>query len=80
MSKQSAYFNIPDGLNGNHSKDEIKSSVASIRGVISVSVNASANKVAVDYDSTGTSCDAIKDKIEKTGYSAQIINNENHIM
>jgi copper chaperone CopZ len=79
MSKQSAYFRIPD-LSGDHGSKDIKQSIDSIRGVISVSVNASTNKVAVDYDSTGTSCDSIKNVIEKAGYTAQLIANQDNTM
>ena len=79
MSKQSAYFRVPD-LSGNHDSKDIKSTIDSIRGVISVSVNASTNKVAVDYDSTGTSCDSIKNTIEKVGYTAQLIANQDNAM
>lgn len=79
VSKQSAYFRVPD-LGGDHGSKEIKKSLDAIRGVISVSVNASTNKVAVDYDSTGTSCDSIKGEIKKAGYTAQLLANEDHTM
>ena len=79
MSKQSAYFRVPD-LSGDHGSKDIKKKIDSIPGVISVSVNASTNKVAVDYDSTGTSYGSIKDEIEKAGYTAQLLANQDHIM
>ncbi len=79
MSKQSAYFRIPE-LSESHDPKDLKKSIDGIRGVISVSVNSSTNKVAVDYDSTGTSCHGIKERIEKAGYSAQLIANEDHTM
>lgn len=79
MSKQSAYFRVPD-LSGNRGSNEIKERVGKVPGVISVSVNKSTNKVAVDYDSTGTSCDLIKEKIEEAGYEAQLLANQNNIM
>lgn len=79
MSKQSAYFRLPN-LAGDHASKVIKKEIDSIRGVISVSVNVSSNKVAVDYDSTGTSCEEIKDKIEKSGFETQLIANEDHVM
>ena len=79
MSKQSAYFRVPD-LSGDHGSKDIKKTVDGIHGVISVSVNASTNKVAVDYDSTGTSCDLIKSTIEEAGYTAQLIANQDNAM
>lgn len=79
LSKQSAYFRVP-GLSGNRGSNEIKERVAQIPGVLSVSVNRSTNKVAVDYDSTGTSCEKIKEKIEEAGFEAQLLANQNHIM
>lgn len=79
MSKQSAYFRVPD-ISGNHGSKDIKENLDGIPGIISVSVNASTNKVAVDYDSTGTSCDCIKDTIEKAGYTAQLLANQDHVM
>lgn len=79
MSKQSAYFRVPD-MADDHGSKIIKEDIDSIRGVISVSVNASTNKVSVDYDSTGTSCEQIKNQIEKSGFTAQLIANQDHIM
>lgn len=79
MSKQSAYFWVP-GLSQKRDAYKIKESVAEIPGVISVSVNTSADKVAVDYDSTGTSCDKIREKIEEAGYGARLLENQDHTM
>ncbi|HEX2937762.1 MAG TPA: heavy-metal-associated domain-containing protein [Ruminiclostridium sp.] len=79
MSKQSAYFRVPE-LTGNHGEKELKRAVGAIPGVISVSVNTSTNKAAVDYDSTGTSAEKIKEEIEKSGYTAQLIAREDHTM
>lgn len=79
MSKQSAYFRIPD-LSQSHDPKELKKTVDSIPGVIGVSVNASTNKVSVDYDSTGTSCDEIKSTIEKSGFEAQLLKNQDFTM
>lgn len=79
MSKQSAFFRVPD-LGGSHGSKDIKKSIDGIRGVISVSVNASTNKVAVDYDSTGTTCDEIKSEIEKSGFTAQLLKNQDFTM
>ncbi|MDR3645679.1 MAG: heavy-metal-associated domain-containing protein [Clostridia bacterium] len=79
VSKQSAYFRVPD-LSGSHDVKAVKQSVDGIPGVISVSINAGTNKVAVDYDSTGTNCDEIREEIEKTGHLAQLLMNQDHTM
>ena len=79
MSKQSAYFRVKD-LSGSHDIKNIKQNIARIPGVMSVSVNASTDKVAVDYDSTGTNCDEIKGKIEISGFEAQLLDHQDHTM
>lgn len=79
MSKQSAYFRLPHMV-GDHDSKIVKSEISAIPGVISVSANVSSCKLSVDYDSTGTSCEKIKDKIEKSGYEAQLIANQDHTM
>lgn len=79
MSKQSAYFRIP-GLSESHDPKNLKKTIDSIHGVIGVSVNASTNKVSVDYDSTGTSCDEIKSEMERNGFSAQLLKNQDLTM
>lgn len=79
VSKQSAYFRVPD-LSGDHGSKDLKEKISKIPGIISVSVNSSTNKVAVDYDSTGTSCGVIKEKIEESGYTAQLIANKDFVM
>lgn len=78
MSKQSAYYRVPD-IDDKDSK-RLKQVIDGLHGVISVSINVSSDKVAVDYDSTGTNCDVIKNEIEGSGYDVQLIANEDHIM
>lgn len=79
MSKQSAYFRIPN-LDGDRGGQKLKKNIDCIPGVISVSVTAQSNKVAVDYDSTGTSSRKIKEKIEDSGFEAQLIADVDHTM
>lgn len=79
MSKQSAYFRVPE-LSGSHCEKEIKKEVGGIAGVIDISANVSTNKIVVDYDSTGTSSDTIKQKIEGLGYTAQLLTVDDHTM
>ncbi|MFT9056436.1 MAG: heavy metal-associated domain-containing protein [Ethanoligenens sp.] len=79
MSKQSAYFKIP-GLSGKHEVKDIKNSLAKIRGVTSVSVNTETDRVAVDYDSTGTNSEDICRHIKKLGMEPQLVDNQNHVM
>lgn len=79
MSKQSAYFRVPD-LGGDRGGQKLKKDIDSIPGVISVSVTAQSNKVAVDYDSTGTNSKQIKEKIEDSGFEAQLIADVDHTM
>jgi copper chaperone CopZ len=79
MSKQSAYFRVPN-LGGEHGSKTIKHNLDGIHGVISVSVNLTSNKVAVDFDSTGTNCEKLKEEIEKSGFETQLIAEQEHIM
>lgn len=77
--KASAYFTI-DGLNGKHGIKELKSGLDTLRGVLSVSVSRKANSVAVDYDTTGESCERIQKKIEDLGYSIVDVRLDGHPM
>ena len=63
MPRESAYM-IVERVNGKHDLKEIK------RGLdrLHVSVNPSHNLVAVDYDSSGTSYDAIEHQLNTLGY------------
>lgn len=79
MSKQSAYFRVPD-LGGDRGGKTLKKNLDSIPGVISVSVTTQSNKVAVDYDSTGTNSEKIKEQIEDSGFEVQLIADVDHTM
>ena len=79
VSKQSAYYKVP-GLGDKHDVKDIKRALASIPGVISVSVSPRNECVAVDYDGTGVDSDVIQAHIRQTGWDAKLIENENHVM
>lgn len=79
MSKQSAYFIIPN-ISNKHEVKDIKNGIAKIRGVTSVSVNTETDSVSVDYDSTGTNAENITKYLQKLGFDAHLTENENHVM
>mgnify|MGYP000031381192 FL=1 len=67
MPSESAYM-IVERVSGKHDLKEIKRGLDRLHGVTSVSVNPSHNLVAVDYDSSGTSYDAIEHQLNTLGY------------
>lgn len=79
MSKQSAYFKVP-GLSGKHEVKKIKQALDEIPGVFSVSANVLEDKVAVDYDSSGTDIRVIEKHFQSIGVDAELIKNEDHTM
>lgn len=79
MSKESAYF-ILDDISGSHGAKELKRELGRFPGVLSVSVNAEKNSLAVDFDSTGVDAGRLKRHVEKLGYNAELEKNEEHIM
>lgn len=79
MSKESAYFQISD-ITGNHDSKELKRELDAFHGVLSVSVNAEKNMLAVDYDNTGVTCDRLGKRLEQLGYRVESCKTENHRM
>ncbi len=79
MSKESAYFQLGD-ISGTHDTKELKRELDIFHGVLSVSVNAEKNTLAVDYDSTGVTCDRLEKRLEQLGYQVQSCKTENHRM
>ncbi|NLT13056.1 MAG: heavy-metal-associated domain-containing protein [Clostridiales bacterium] len=77
--KASAYFTIDD-LGGKHGINELKRGLDTLRGVLSVSVSEKTNSVAVDYDTTGESCEAIQKKITDLGYGVADVRLDRHVM
>lgn len=66
MSKASVYFTL-DGLDQKQDGEAIKRELDTLPGVLSVSVSG-ANRVAVDYDTTGVQSGRIEKQLEKMGY------------
>lgn len=79
MAKASVYFTL-DNLDGKHGGKAIKRELDALPGVLSVSINPSAHRVAVDFDTTGVQPDRIRKQLETMGY--QILNSEmdDHMM
>ena len=79
MSKASVYFTLRN-VDGKHEVKQIKRELGSIPGVISVSVNDTTERVAVDFDTTGVETERVQNKLEKLGYEVLDSKLENHIM
>jgi len=79
MSKESAYFQIRD-IAGKHDTKELKRELDSFQGVLSVSVNTDRNVLAVDYDSTGVTCDRLEKRLEQLGYQVEPCKDEGRKM
>jgi copper chaperone CopZ len=79
MSKASIYFSLND-LSGKRDVADIKQRIDKIPGVISVSVNRLDDKVAVDFDTSGTNQDKIREELTDLGFSITGEHFENHIM
>ena len=77
--KESAYFKVRD-ISGKHDTKELKRELDGFRGVISISVNAEKNTLAVDYDTTGVSCDRLEKHLEKLGYELESCEIDPHKM
>lgn len=77
--KASAYYKI-DNLGGKHGISDLKRELDTLRGVLSVSVSEKTNSVAVDYDTTGQSCETIQRKIMDLGYGVADIRLDRHVM
>lgn len=73
MSKASIYFTL-GGIDGKHGVKKIKQGLDMLPGVLSVSVNDSSCRVAVDYDTTGVQSDGIGKELQKMGY--EILNSD----
>lgn len=79
MSKASVYFKV-ENISGAHGTHELKRELDTFHGVISVSVNDKAEKIAVDYDTTGVNKEQLKTRIEELGYDITQVRGVNHIM
>ena len=79
MAKASVYFTL-DTLDGKHDGKAIKRELDALPGVLSVSVNPSAHRVAEDFDTTGVQSDRIGQQLEKMGCEIMDSKTEDHIM
>ena len=79
LAKESIYFELSE-MNNRQDPKAIKKGVDTLQGIISVSVNSTSKKVAVDFDSTGTNGEEITQKIKELGFELQIIDKQKHIM
>lgn len=79
LSKASLYCTV-DHVNGKHDSKELKHALGIIPGVLSVSVNDSTEKIAIDFDTTGVQSDQILKQLGKLGYQVVDSKLEDHIM
>ncbi|MBC8547260.1 heavy-metal-associated domain-containing protein [Clostridiaceae bacterium NSJ-31] len=79
MSKASIYFTV-NKVDGKHDVKQMKRGLDALPGVISVSVNESTNRVAVDFDTTGVQTARIGKQLEQMGYKILDQRLENHVM
>ena len=79
MSKASMYFDL-ENLDGKRGAAKIKQQLDTLPGVISVSVNENRNRIAVDFDTTGTNQDQIRKKLDVLGFTISGERFENQIM
>ena len=79
MSKESVYFQLRD-IAGKHDTKELKRELDTFHGVISVSVNAEKNSLAVDFDNTGVKSEQLEKHLERLGYVVECQKNEEHRM
>jgi copper chaperone CopZ len=79
MAKASVSFTLGQGADRKDSA-QIKRALDSIPGVLSVSVGRDGDRVAVDYDTTGTGTEKIRKLLEKQGFRVAGESTEEHIM
>ena len=79
MAKESVYYKI-ENLDNKSDLKAIKKGLDSIAGVLSVSVSADKDRVAVDFDTTGTTEEKIESHLNKMGYEITKAATEKHIM
>jgi copper chaperone CopZ len=67
-------------MGGKHGTKELKRALDALEGVISVSISQQNSSIAVDYDTTGESCERIQNKIQALGYEVLDTRLDKHIM
>lgn len=71
MSKESAYFVVPD-IGDGYGAEELEKELSSVSGILSVNVNSQQNRIEVDYDSEDTDEYDIERKIKDLGYDVSL--------
>lgn len=79
MSKASIYFDI-ENIGSKRDTAEIKKQIDKIPGVFSVSVSDERGRVAVDFDTTGTNQNQIRNQFKDMGYEISSEHFEEHVM
>ena len=79
MSKATLTLRLND-CSGKRDTAEIKQELDGIPGVISVSVNRMDDKVAVDFDTSGTNRETIRKQLTGLGFHITSEQFENHVM
>ena len=79
MSKASVYFDLKNP-SGPRDCEVIKRQLNKIPGVLSVSINKDQDRVAVDYDTTGTGPDQLRGRLNEFGFEVQTEHWQEHTM
>jgi len=79
MSKASAYF-VLDSVTDPHDTKQIKKDLDRLPGVLSVSVDNTRSRIAVDYDDTGVKQRQIAQQLIDAGYDITTDNGQKHVM
>jgi copper chaperone CopZ len=79
MSKNSVHYIVSSALDQRDVK-QLKRRLDTLPGVLSVSVGGEENRIAVDYDNTGSSAQSIGDALRGMGYEIVMQRRERHTM
>lgn len=79
MANASVYYTL-NSVDGKHDVKRIKQTLDALPGVLSVSVNAGSNQVAVDFDTTGVQSTRIQNQLEKAGFEICETKTDNHTL
>ncbi|MEE0109907.1 heavy-metal-associated domain-containing protein [Ruminobacter sp.] len=79
MANASVYYTL-NSVDGKHDVKRIKQTLDALPGVLSVSVNAGSNQVAVDFDTTGVQSTRIQNQLEKAGFEIRETKTDNHTL
>ena len=79
MANASVYYTL-NSVDGKHDVKRIKQTLDALPGVLSVSVNAGSNQVAVDFDTTGVQSTRIQNQLEQAGFEIRETKTDNHTL